>query len=604
MSRHANVTSGQALPGQGTYLWNLTKGHRGILALALVVSVISAGLTVAQPVFLQRMVNQTINNTSSPSTLIILIVLVVTAAAAAGLQGYLSQRGAESVADTLRGRVTRRYVHMSVREADRQNSADLLSRVAVDTTIVKQLIGVGLLPLLGSSLMLLGITAVLITIDVLLFLVSALAFLIGLIIVVAVGKTANTASAELQERTGIFSVAVERSLGALRTIKASNAQDQEVRSIQGRSEELRSTGIRLGRLSAIVQPTLNLCIQGAIVSVVLVGAFRLTSGAIDLGGLLAYLMYMFLIVVPIASLGQAYTHLQVGFGALLRCREVDEFEIEDLEEDVAGDDQDPRDHEPGQPVPHLTAVTDVDDHPPLLELRGAHFAYQPGRPVLRDIDLAVRHGEKVSIVGLSGSGKSTLLDLIERFYTPDAGEFLMNGAPAVEQPLADYRSRISLVPQEAAVVTGTLRENLTLGREDLEDPDLIHVLHQVGLEDLVERGEEGLDTDLGQAAVTLSSGQRQRIGWARALLSDAELLLMDEPDSNLDSATRAQVSELLDQVAQHKTVIVVSHRIDRLAADDRVVVMDGGLIVGDGPVRHLASTCSAFQELTTAGKVA
>lgn len=578
------------------YLRQLAGGHVPVLIAAVISSITAAGLTVLQPRYLQQVVNRATSGGDFGRQLLILVLLIVAATVASALQSYLSLRGAEAVAHDLRMRVSRRFVDMTVREADTRNTADLLSRVAVDTVIVKQLIAAGILPLLGSSLMLIGITVVMLMIDPWLFGLSALAFVAGFAIVFIVAGAAHSASGRIQECTGAFSVSVERALGSLRAVKAFNAQEREVDNIRGRSSELRVAGVGLARLAAFVQPVLNLCIQGGLISVILVGSHRLASGAIDIGSLLSYIMYMFMLIVPIAALGQAYTQLQIGFGALQRCREVENFESEAILDRGSEGVVEGRERSGDEEGTDLTVRS--TGSAPFVEFRDVHFTYCDGPAVLQGLDLTIQRGDKVTLAGRSGSGKSTMLELLEGFYAPARGSILIDGVPLDSHDLRGHRSRIAMVPQEASVMTGSLRENLTMGTSrELDDVALTRALRRVGLDALATRGPEGLDADLGQGGVTLSSGQRQRIAWARVLLSEADLILMDEPDSNLDAATRALVADLLADLAQRSTVIVVSHRLDSLRSGERVVVLDSGVIVADGVHEELLEQSSDYRAM-------
>lgn len=563
---------------QLSYLWTLTRGHRTVLSTSVALSLVAAVLTVLQPQAMQRVINLATDGGSFREPLVLLVLLVVGATLVTALQSYTSLRGAESVAHELRSRISARYIGMTVAEADSRRSADLVSRAANDTSVVKQLVAAGLLPLLGSLVMLVGIAVVMVLIDPWLFALSIGAFLVGFVIVAVVAGLANRASLLIQTRTGEFSVAVERTLAALRTVKANNGQEQEQANIVRRSAELRDSGFSLARLSSFVQPTLNLCVQGALLAVILVGAYRLTTGAIDLGALLAYIMYMFMLIVPVASLGQAYATMQVGFGAIKRCQEMDTVDAE-----------------------RTGGAWPAQERPrPLVELRDVSFAYDPATPVLTGVDLTVHRGDRLTVVGRSGSGKSTVLELIQGFYEPDQGEVRARGLPLQEIDLRRHRSSIALVQQEASVMTGTLRDNLQLARPGVSDEEMLDALHRVGLSAVVQRAPEGLDIDLGQSGVVLSSGQRQRIAWARVLLSDAELVLMDEPDSNLDTATRALVHELLDQVAEERTVVVVSHRLESVHPQDRIVVMAEGRVVAEGTHAELLATSAHYRELAPA----
>lgn len=580
MSENATRRHPEDLPSSiRSYLVGLTRGSRITLGTALVLSVTAAGLSVVQPRVLQKTVNDGIQGGLQADTIELLAALVVGTTVIGAVQAYLSGQGAEAVAHRLRTRLGRRYVSMTIGELDASNTADLLSRANADSTMVKQFLSAGILPVAGSVLMLAGATVFMIMSDPMLFAVTAAAFILGLSLVVAVTNRATSMSAEVQEALGNFSVSTERMLSALRTIKATNAEPLELDHLRRSSHNLYRKGLRITVLSACVQPALNVCIQGSIAAVIVVGTARLASGATTLGTLLAYITYMFMMIAPISSLGQAFTQMQIGLGALKRCYEVDFFESED---DVRTDQQ-------------TVIGTATGDE--LLRFDNVSFSYEPGTPVLTDVNFVLHRGETATIVGRSGSGKSTLLELVERFYHPDAGHISLGGIPIDQLDLNSYRRRLALVGQDSIVLTGTLRENLELGCHRHPDSTLYEALEHVGLTDLLGKKDFGLDTDLGQAGIALSGGQRQRIAWARVLLSDADIILMDEPDSNLDPVTRSSLTHLLESFAATRTVLIVSHNLEHLNSSNRVLVMDHGSILADGCRQELLATTSEYQDL-------
>lgn len=565
------------------YLWELTRGARGGLLAAIVLSLGTSIITIFQPRILQNVVNEASAGAVRVDSLTTLAVLVVGASLVTSLGSYFGGISAERISRTLRERISGRLLSMTIREADKTNSADLLARSTSDSMVVRGMIMGGLLPTLGSVVMLVGIAYFMILMDAFLFGVTVGVVCLGFTLVMLVGKTVKRSSRELQEATGAFSVAMERMLASLRTIKAFNAQRMEYANVGKESTTLWRAGITLVRLQSFIQPALNLCLQGAFVAVILTGSLRLSQGTLTIGGLMAYLMYLFLLVNPIASLGGSYTQIQIGLGALGRLRELDGLDSED--------------YAAGHPV---TLAPYRFAEPPLLEFRDVWFAYEPGTPTLRDVSLTIRRGEHVCVVGRSGSGKSTLIELIERFYEPDHGRILLDGQDIRFLDLGSYRARFALVGQGGDVLTGTLRDNLTLGDARHSEERLWEVLDMVGLRELVGRGEFTLDTDLGQHGITLSGGQRQRIAWARALLSDADILLLDEPTANLDPVTERAVRRLVQGLGG-KTVITVTHQLDSVTEADSVIVIEDGRLVAQGSHEQLISSSPTYRALATPG---
>ena len=556
-------------------LLSVVRGHRVVLGCALGLSLTASLLAVIQPRVLQSLVNDLIAERPSSSTMLALAGLALTTAVIQGLQGYVVQRGAESVAFSLRERLVDRFLTRTVAAHDRANTADLLSRATVDINVVKMMIAAGAVPILGSLVMLLGVTAFMVAIDPVLFAATAGAVLLGLVAVLAVGRTLRGTSLALQIGTGDFGAAVERLLASIRTVKATRAEATEAEAVRSRSYSIWAQGVRLARLVAFVQPIVNLCVQGALLLVVVLGAVRLASGALDVGELLAFLVYLFMLVVPVAGLGQAYTQLQVGFGALSRLESVEDLEAEDVYLAPPGD------------VAAGSAVA----------FDGVDFAYEEGEAVLSGCSFRIDPGEKVALVGRSGSGKSTVVELIERFYEPDAGTVSVDGADAWSLGASDHRKRLALITQESDALTGTVRDNLAPAREDAPDKEMLMALERVGLTGAAGRLNLTLDTDLGQGGVALSGGQRQRLAWARLLLTTAEIFLLDEPTSHLDPSTEGRMYALLDEISAGRTVIMATHRLSGAERADRVLVLNGGRVTAEGRHSDLLRDSADYRSL-------
>ena len=278
----------------------MTRGCRIVLSIGLVLSVVASLLSVVQPRVLQNLVNGIAAGRSTLRAATLLTLLALGTAAVQGLQGYLVQRGAESIARGMRDRLVSRYLSRTVAAHDRANSADLLSRASVDVNVVKNMVSAGLIPIVGAIVMLVGISGFMILLDPILFLTILVAFLIGLAIVVSKGRSVRKMSLDLQTSLGSFAASVERLLAGIRTVKASGAEDSEREKVGVQSVHVWTEGVRLARLVSLIQPLVNLCLQGALLVVVILGAMRLSSGRMDVGELLAFLVYLFMLITPIS----------------------------------------------------------------------------------------------------------------------------------------------------------------------------------------------------------------------------------------------------------------------------------------------------------------
>ena len=584
-SAAASENTGSPKSEHASRFAEMTRGCRIVLSIGLVLSVIASLLSVVQQRVLQNLVNGIAAGRSTLRAATLLTLLALGTAAVQGLQGYLVQRGAESIARGMRDRLVSRYLSRTVAAHDRANSADLLSRASVDVNVVKNMVSAGLIPIVGAIVMLVGISGFMILLDPILFLTILVAFLIGLAIVVSKGRSVRKMSLDLQTSLGSFAASVERLLAGIRTVKASGAEDSEREKVGVQSVHVWTEGVRLARLVSLIQPLVNLCLQGALLVVVILGAMRLSSGRMDVGELLAFLVYLFMLITPISTLSQSYAQLQMGFGALDRIMEVDGLDEEDFGLDAS--------------TGRRRGVS--------IEFSGVDFGYLEGEPVLRDCSFAIRPGEKVAIVGRSGSGKSTIVELIERFYEADRGEIFVGGRNVSSMPVSELRSHIALVSQETETLTGTVRDNLAPGTHAVSDDRMRTVLRQVGLCGPDGRLDLDLDTDLGQGGISLSGGQRQRLAWARLLLGDADILLLDEATSHLDPQTEAAIFALLNahargrhargRHARGRTVVMVTHSETAAAIADRVLLISGGGVRKEGTHRQLLRESVEYRQL-------
>ena len=584
-SAAASENTGSPKSEHASRFAEMTRGCRIVLSIGLVLSVVASLLSVVQPRVLQNLVNGIAAGRSTLRAATLLTLLALGTAAVQGLQGYLVQRGAESIARGMRDRLVSRYLSRTVAAHDRANSADLLSRASVDVNVVKNMVSAGLIPIVGAIVMLVGISGFMILLDPILFLTILVAFLIGLAIVVSKGRSVRKMSLDLQTSLGSFAASVERLLAGIRTVKASGAEDSEREKVGVQSVHVWTEGVRLARLVSLIQPLVNLCLQGALLVVVILGAMRLSSGRMDVGELLAFLVYLFMLITPISTLSQSYAQLQMGFGALDRIMEVDGLDEEDFGLDAS--------------TRRRRGVS--------IEFSGVDFGYLEGEPVLRDCSFAIRPGEKVAIVGRSGSGKSTIVELIERFYEADRGEIFVGGRNVSSMPVSELRSHIALVSQETETLTGTVRDNLAAGTHAVSDDRMRTVLRQVGLCGPDGRLDLDLDTDLGQGGISLSGGQRQRLAWARLLLGDADILLLDEATSHLDPQTEAAIFALLNahargrhargRHARGRTVVMVTHSETAAAIADRVLLISGGGVRKEGTHRQLLRESVEYRQL-------
>lgn len=565
--------------------------HTRALGLVAVVSLVGAAASLAQPLLVQRIITAVSDGASVAGPAAVAVLVLVVAALVGGLQQYLLQRTAEGVVLSTRRTLVERLLRLPVAEYDSRRTGDLMSRVGADTTLLRAVVTSGLVEVAANVLVVVGALVAMALVDPVLLAVALTGVLLGVVAGVSVARRVRALSLAAQTRVGEMSAAVERALGAVRTIRASGATEREVAVVLDRARAAHDAGVRSARTSAVVSPVMVVAVQGAFVAVLAVGGARVAAGELTVAELVSFVLFLFLLVLPLASVLQAYTLLQQGLGALTRIEEVVALPLED-------------DDAPAARTPVVTRPRGPSTAPtptaPLLELSQVSFTYPDGTEVLRDVDLVVPHGSRTALVGPSGAGKSTLLQLVERFHDVTGGELRLDGTDVRALPRDAVRRRLGYVEQDAPVLAGTLADNLRLAAPDADDRALHDVLAAVRLTGLVERSPEGLEAEVGEEGVRLSGGERQRLAIARSLLARPELLLLDEPTASLDARNEQALRDALATAARASTLLVVAHRLSTVVDSDQIVVLEAGRVVGTGTHAELLETSPLYRDLATA----
>ncbi|MDG4758208.1 ABC transporter ATP-binding protein [Micromonospora sp. WMMD710] len=554
--------------------------HRGTLAVVGALSLAGAAASLAQPLLTRSVLDRVGSGVGVSDLVTALVALVLLGAAIGGLRTYLLQRTAEGLVLGTRRRLAGHLLRLPIAEYDRRRTGDLLSRVGSDTTLLRAVVTSGLFETVTGAVMVLGAGTAMVLLDPLLFGVTLLGVGLGLGFALTFARRVRALSRVAQERIGEMTSAVERAISAARTIRASRAEARETETVTGSARDAYDAGLRVARVQAVVGPVGSVTVQGAFLLVLGIGGARVAAGAISVGDLVAFVMYLFFLALPLAQVLNAYTQLQSGLGALHRIEEILTVPAEGATDRPA----------PASAVtPHRPA--------PMIEFDGVGFGYPGGEPVLREVSFAVPAGTRTALVGPSGAGKSTLLALVERFYEVSDGAVRLDGTDVRDLPRDVLRARLGYVEQEAPVLAGTLRENLLITTPGATDDRLHEVLDEVNLGHLAQRTPQGLDVQVGEGGVLLSGGERQRLAIARALLAGPPVLLLDEPTSNLDSRNEAALRRAIDAVAVRRTLLIVAHRLATVVDADQIVVLDGGRVVAVGTHAELSATDPLYREL-------
>jgi ABC-type multidrug transport system fused ATPase/permease subunit len=575
--------------------------HKKVLGVVVVLSLLAAGASLAQPVLVQEVVKKVQAGDALGNLVWILVALVVVSALLSGFQHYLLQRTGTSVVLSARRQLVQRILRLPISEFDTRRTGDLVSRVGSDTTLLYAVITQGLVDAIGGAVLFVGALIAMLIIDPVLLGLTVAVIAVSIVTVVALSGRIRVVSRKQQEKVGDLAAAVERAISAIRTVRASNATEREIATIEKDAQGAWEMGIRVAKISALVVPIAGIALQVSLLVVLGVGGFRVASGAIEIASLVAFILFLFMMIMPLGQAFGALTSVNQALGALGRIQEIIALPSETTDDlAVAG-----------------TASAAIQTEA-AISFENVEFSYPEGAKkdevekviaevaperapqdltVLRGVSFTAARGKRTALVGPSGAGKSTILALIERFYDPTAGVVRLGGIDVRAIDRTDLRSQIGYVEQDAPVLAGTIRENLLLGAPTATDEQCVQVLRSVNLMEVLERNDLGLDAAVGEDGVMLSGGERQRLAIARTLLAAPPILLLDESTSSLDGLNEQMLREAIDAVAENRTLIVIAHRLSTVVDSDQIVVLEHGRVVGVGTHSELVVSTPLYKEL-------
>ncbi|QTX05343.1 ABC transporter ATP-binding protein [Agromyces archimandritae] len=586
--------------------------HKPVLAWVAVLSIVAALAGLAQPLLIGQVITVVESGETLGALVWVLVGLVVVNGVITGYQHYLLQRTGEGIVLSSRKRLVARILHLPISEFDTRRTGDLVSRVGSDTTLLRAVLTQGLVEAIGGAVTFVGALVAMLIIDPVLLGLTALVVAVAIVTVTLLSGRVRDASHRAQTKVGDVAAAVERAIGAVRTIRAAGATEREAAAVDREAEGAWKMGVKVAKISALIVPVAGIAMQISFLVVLGVGGFRVASGAITIANLVAFLMFLFMMIMPLGLAFGALTSVNQALGALGRIQEILDLPSEDQHDRALA----------SLASASLAALATADGpEAPAIAFDDVHFSYartrqdpaDPGntspdasipepevaerRPVLHGVSFDVPRGRRVALVGPSGAGKSTILALIERFYDPSVGEIRLGGLDLRTLDRRAFRAQIGYVEQDAPVLAGTLRENLLLGTPDASDADCIRVLESVNLGEVLSRDPAGLGAEVGEEGVKLSGGERQRLAIARALLAAPPILLLDESTSSLDGRNERMMREAIDAVAADRTLLVIAHRLSTVVDSDLIIVLDHGRVVGQGTHAELIESTPLYREL-------
>jgi ABC-type multidrug transport system fused ATPase/permease subunit len=483
----------------------------------------------------------------------------------------------------LRSAMYARLLRLSYRFFDRHQTGQLMSRATVDLQNVRFFLGYGLIFLVQHIVTVVAVVAILLAID---WRLAMIALAITPLLVAVAWRYSHVSHPvlkDVQQRIADMTTVAEEAIVGVNVVKAFAQEPALEHSFTDRNESIFRTSLRAARQSAVYLPLLSLLPLAAQAAVLFVGGHLVVNGDLDIGVFIAFNLYLLMLVFPLRMLGMWIGQIQRATASGERI-----FEVLDEPEEI-------REPPGAKPLPPGEGR---------ITFEHVTFGYEPGSPVLDDVDLELEPGSVVALIGHTGSGKSTFAALVPRFYDPRAGRVLLDGVDVRDVRLDSLRQAIGVVSQDPFLFSTTVRENIAFGVLEATHDEIERAARLAEAHEFIEGLPDGYDTIIGERGITLSGGQRQRIAIARALIVDPRVLILDDATASVDATTEARIRLALREVMRRRTTLIVAHRLSTISLADEVVVLEQGRVAARGTSEELRATSAAYREIEDHGLLA
>ncbi len=511
-----------------------------------------------------------------------MVVLAFTAIAVVGwiaqyVQLIVMAKVSQGVLYTLRTQLFDHLQRLSLSFYDRNEAGRVMSRVQNDVQTLQDFLNSSVLSI-ADLFSLVGVVIALFALDWKLASICMAVLPVLIIIMALWQRRARTAFVRVRQAIAVVNAGLQENISGIRVIQSMNREDENMRRFSNVNEAHMNANLQAGRLSAFLMPVVEMLMAVAIALVIVVGGSRVLGGEMQVGVLVAFALYIQRFFDPIRNLTMTYTELQRAMASGIRI-----FELLDTKAEVVD--------APG-----------ARELPPVHgEVRFEHvsFSYVPGIEVLHDMDLAVAAGESIALVGPTGAGKSTVVALLARFYDVKQGRITIDERDIRDVTRESLSRQVGMVLQDPFLFSGTVGENIRYGRLEASDEEVMEAAKTVGAHDFIMRLEKGYSTPLQERGGNLSVGQRQLVSFARAVLANPRILILDEATANIDTHTELLIQQALEKLLKGRTSFVIAHRLSTVRDASRVVVIDGGRIVEEGAPQELLAQGGLYTRLYT-----
>lgn len=506
----------------------------------------------------------------------VLILLGVLGLCFALICQYLASKASQSVGTVMRNDMFRHINSLSHAELDRLGTPSLITRLTNDINQVQQAVAMFIRLVVRAPFIVIGSAIMAMSIDLKLSVIFVIIIPLVVLVLYLIMSRSIKYYKVIQKKLDRISLVTREGLSGVRVIRAFSRQDTEQKRFDEANDDYLDISLRVGRLSALLNPLTYVILNLAIAAIVWYGGVGVDTGRLTQGEVIAFVNYMTqisLALVVVANLVVLFTKAAASSARINEVLEIEPSIKNGTEKDGAGSEN-------------------------AVEFSHVYFSYNnSGEYALEDIDLTAKKGETIGVIGGTGSGKSTLASLIPRFYDISKGELKINGTDAADYDTTALRQKVGVVPQKAVLFSGTIAENMRWGKRDATDEEIWKALETAQAKEFVEKMPDGLDTHIAQGGKNLSGGQKQRLTIARALVSQPDILILDDSASALDFATDAALRKAIAQNTTGMTTFIISQRANSIMQADKIIVLDDGRQAGLGTHRELLESCGVYREI-------
>jgi subfamily B ATP-binding cassette protein MsbA len=505
-----------------------------------------------------------------------LVLIALIGGVAAYIDNYFTESVGQWVANDLRKRVYHHLERLSLSYYDTHQTGTMLSTITADVGTIQDFASSATLTIVVDMLTIVGVLGVMLWLDwdFALIAVSVTPFLLWF--VSRFKKAVKKATHEVRSNQSDLVAVVQQGLESMRAVKAFGRQDLEEERLDEVSMRTVTSSLKARSVKSLLSPTVGLVVSLGTAYVLWRGGMLILSGAMTVGSLTVFLAYLNKFFKPVQDLAKMANTIAQTSVALDRIRSI-------LDTDTI--------------IPERADAHTPETVRGEIDLQNVAFAYNADATVLRDVNLSIKAGQRIGVVGPTGGGKSTVMSLIPRFYDPTGGRVLIDGVDVRDYSLRGLRQQIGFVLQETVLFRGTIRDNIAYGKPGATEEEIIEAARLANADEFIQRMPHGYDTMVGERGSTLSGGQRQRIGIARAVVRNSPILMLDEPTAALDTESEKLVMEALERLMKGRTVITIAHRLSTIRDSDKIVVLKGGYVAEEGPHDELVAKGGIYAEL-------